>query len=287
MEEENDVYYVVRKGDVVGIYKSLADCQAQVGSSVCDPSVSVFKAYGLPKEAEEYLVSRGLKNAAYCVHAADVQTELFGKLVPCPFQQPAFYGVKAIEKDFPLKRFQGMPGLVGISGSTSISTNTQKEHLKWDNSAATKVMSSRCSSCILEFDGASKGNPGPAGAGAVLRAEDGSMVFRLREGLGYATNNVAEYRAVILGLKHALKKGFKHIRVRGDSNLVCMQIKGQWKIKSQNITDLCIEAKDLKDKFLSFQIEHIVRELNTEADMQANLAVNLRDGQIEEECSRK
>ncbi|KAJ6926879.1 hypothetical protein NC651_011086 [Populus alba x Populus x berolinensis] len=155
-------------------------------------------------------------------------------------------------------------------------------------------------SCILEFDGASKGNPGPAGAGAVLRAEDGSMVCRLREGLGIATNNVAEYRAVLLGLKHALKKGFKYICVQGDSNLVCMQIQGLWKLKNQNLVDLCKEAKELKDMFTSFQIKHvprpdykwhilcfIVKEFNFEADVQANLATNLRDGQIEEDCIRK
>ncbi|EEF44933.1 nuclease, putative [Ricinus communis] len=254
MEEEKDVFYVVRKGDVVGIYKSLRDCQAQVGSSVCNPSVSVFKGYGLAKDAEDYLVSHGIKDAAFSIHATDVQPDLFGKLVPCPFQQPAFSEGKALNKDSSPKSSRGVLGSM--------------------------------SSCILEFDGASKGNPGPAGAGAVLRAEDGSMVCLLREGLGTATNNVAEYRAVILGLKHALRKGFKHIRVRGDSNLVVMQIKGLWKIKSQNVADLCKEAKELKNKFLSFQIEHVLREFNSEADTQANLAVNLKDGQIEEDCSR-
>ncbi|KAL3499740.1 hypothetical protein ACH5RR_038833, partial [Cinchona calisaya] len=79
-------------------------------------------------------------------------------------------------------------------------------------------------SCTLEFDGASKGNPGQAGAGVVLRADDGSLSCRLREGLGIATCNVAEYRAIILGLKYALDKGFTSIRVRGDSKLVCMQM---------------------------------------------------------------
>ncbi|KAI5352470.1 hypothetical protein L3X38_005361 [Prunus dulcis] len=77
--------------------------------------------------------------------------------------------------------------------------------------------------CTLEFDGASKGNPGLAGAGAVLRADDGSLICELHEGLGVRTNNVAEYRALILGLKYALKKGFTKIRVKGDSKLVCMQ----------------------------------------------------------------
>ncbi|KAF5190233.1 Rnase h family protein [Thalictrum thalictroides] len=62
MEEEKDAFYVVRKGDIVGVHKSLSDCQAQVGTSVCDPSVSVFKGYSLSKEADEYLTSCGLKS---------------------------------------------------------------------------------------------------------------------------------------------------------------------------------------------------------------------------------
>nr|KAJ0190386.1 hypothetical protein LSAT_V11C800398880 [Lactuca sativa] len=69
-----------------------------------------------------------------------------------------------------------------------------------------------------------KGNPGPTGAGAMLRAIDGSLVYCLREGLGVATNNAAEYRVVILGLRYALERGFRHIRVQGDSKLVCMQV---------------------------------------------------------------
>ncbi|KDP45401.1 hypothetical protein JCGZ_09650 [Jatropha curcas] len=287
MEDEKDAFYVVRKGDIVGIYKSLSDCQAQAGSSVCDPSVTVFKGYGLPKEAEEHLLSHGLKNATYSIHAVDVQKDLFGKIVPCPFQQPNSSGGKALDYYSPPQRLQDVLGLAVAIGSTSNSTNPLKNHLKSDNSVETKVMASSCLSCTLEFDGASKGNPGPAGAGAVLRAADGSMVCRLREGLGTATNNVAEYRAVILGLKHALRKGFKNIRVQGDSNLVCMQIQGLRKIKAQNLADLCKEAKELKDKFTSFQIRHVLREYNSEADKQANLAINLRVGQIEEDCNRK
>ncbi|KAI5352446.1 hypothetical protein L3X38_005337 [Prunus dulcis] len=137
--------------------------------------------------------------------------------------------------------------------------------------------------CTLEFDGASKGNPGLAGAGAVLRADDGSLICKLHEGLGVRTNNVAEYRALILGLKYALKKGFTKIRVKGDSKLVCMQVQGLWKVRNQNMSDLCEEVKELKDKFLSFEISHVLRELNSEADAQANLAVRLTDGQVQEE----
>ncbi|CAI0455607.1 unnamed protein product [Linum tenue] len=89
MEREKDAFYVVRKGGMIGIYKSFPDCLAQAGYSVSDPSVSVFKGYGLPRDAEDYLASLGLRNAAYSVSATDVQADLFGKLEPCRIQPPA------------------------------------------------------------------------------------------------------------------------------------------------------------------------------------------------------
>lgn len=274
---ENGEFYVVRKGDIIGVYKSLSDCQAQAGSSVCNPSISVYRGYCLPKEAEEYLVSHGLNNATYSIHASDVKDDLFGELDACPYQQPVSSKEKSSDKYSPPKRLQEVAGTSGYRVAVP-----QAKHLKLENSDEPQAISSNCRLCILKFDGASKGNPGPAGAGAVLYAEDGSLVCRLREGVGIATNNVAEYRGVILGLKYALKKGFGHIRVLGDSKLVCMQIQGLWKIKNQNMADLCKVAKEFKDKFLSFQIDHIDREFNAEADVQANLGVNLRDGQVQE-----
>lgn len=258
MEEEKDAFYVVRKGDIIGVYNNFSDCQLQAqSSSVCNPSVSVFKGYGLPKEAKEYLSSHGLNNAAYSIQAPDVQNDLFDKLLPCPLQEPASsLRAKELDNNFPPKRLPQPLESIKLHGSASISTNPQKTFLKSDNGVEAKRISSSC-------------------------------VCRLREGLGIATNNVAEYRAVLLGLKHALKKGFKYICVQGDSNLVCMQIQGLWKLKNQNLVDLCKEAKELKDMFTSFQIKHVPREFNFEADVQANLATNLRDGQIEEDCIRK
>ncbi|XP_065617627.1 uncharacterized protein LOC111990337 isoform X2 [Quercus suber] len=256
MEQEKDAFFVVRKGDIVGIYKNLTDCQAQVGSSICDPPVSVYKGNSLPKDTEEYLLSRGLKNAVYTIRAADLKEDLFGTLMPCPFQDPASFRGETTSKDASKKRSQAALGL------------------------------EIARTCILEFDGASKGNPGQAGAGAVLRTDDGSLIGRVREGLGIATNNVAEYRAMILGMRYALKRGFTSIRVQGDSKLVCMQVQGLWKVKNQNMSDLFEEAKKLKNQFLSFQINHVLRELNSEADAQANLAVNLADGQIQEDIEK-
>ncbi|KAI5665563.1 hypothetical protein M9H77_15416 [Catharanthus roseus] len=281
MADERDAFYVVRKGDMIGVYKSLNDLQVLLRSSVTDPSVSVFKGYCLAREAEDYLASHGLKNAIYSIDSSDVQEDLFGQVVPCPFRQPTSTKEKTVPKPFPEKRLQD------IAGSASFSGNPIEKQAKLDNFLKVPPVSSYCCSCIVEFDGASKGNPGLAGAGAVLRAADGSMVFRLREGIGIATNNVAEYRGIILGLKYALEKGFKHIRVQGDSKLVCMQIQGTWKTKNQNMAELCKVAKELKDQFLSFDIAHIERDYNTDADAQANLAIYLKSGEIQVECDMK
>ncbi|CAA3025187.1 uncharacterized protein LOC111376229 isoform X1 [Olea europaea subsp. europaea] len=257
MKDDKESFFVVRKGDLVGVYKNLSDCQAQVGSSICDPPVSVYKGCSMPKDTEKYLLSCGIRNALYSIRASDLTGDIFGTLVPCPFPQ------------HPSAR-----------GEPSGETMTKK----WSQEVAWSDYGQR--TCTLEFDGASKGNPGQAGAGAVIRSNDGSMICRLREGLGIATNNAAEYRGIILGLKYALGKGFTGIQVRGDSNLVCMQIQGLWKVKNQNISGLYEEAKKLKDRFISFEINHVLRDLNSEADAQANLAVDLAEGQIQEEIDK-
>ncbi|KAL2543125.1 RNase H family protein [Abeliophyllum distichum] len=257
MKDDKESFFVVRKGDIVGVYKNLSDCQAQVGSSICDPPVSVYKGCSMPKDTEKYLLSCGVRNALYSIRASDLTGDLFGTLVACPFPQHT-----------------------SARGEPSSETVTKK----WSQEVAWSDYGQR--NCTLEFDGASKGNPGQAGAGAVLRSNDGSLICRLREGLGIATNNVAEYRGIILGLKYALGKGFTGIQVRGDSNLVCMQIQGLWKVKNQNISNLYEEAKKLKDRFISFEIKHVLRDLNSEADAQANLAVDLAEGQIQEEIDK-
>ncbi|XP_041025785.1 uncharacterized protein LOC121266121 [Juglans microcarpa x Juglans regia] len=284
MEQEKDAFFVVRKGDIVGVYKSLTDCQAQVGSSICNPPVSVYKGYSLPKDTEEYLIAHGLKNAVYTIKAADLKEDLFGTLMPCLFQDPASSRAETSSKDSSKKISKGVLGaeIVEAIDSVFIPTDLKTKYAKLDPSAVIEASSHTCRSCILEFDGASKGNPGLAGAGAVLRADDGSLICRLQEGLGIATNNVAEYRALILGLRYALKRGFTSIRVKGDSKLICMQVQGLWKARNQNMSDLCEEAKILMSKFLSFEINHVLRDLNSDADAQANLAVGLADGQVQE-----
>lgn len=276
MGDEKDAFYVVWKGDIIGVYKSINDLQSVLRSSVNDTSVRVFKGYGLTKEAEDYLSSHGLNNAIYSVDASEVQDDRFGQLIICPFREPNTSTSKSSSKNHQEKRPQQE-----LVGSASFAATPPIKPAKLDEFLQGLPVSSYCSSCIIEFDGASKGNPGQAGAGAVLRSANGSTVYRLREGVGIATNNVAEYRGAILGLRAALSKGFKYIRMQGDSKLVCMQVQGLWRTKTQNMADLCKVAKELKDQFASFEIRHVERECNTEADAQANLAVHLKNGEIQ------
>lgn len=127
----------------------------------------------------------------------------------------------------------------------------------------------------IEFDGAAKGNPGWAGAGAVVRNPDGSVVCELREGLGSASNNVAEYRAFILGLKGALDRGIYRVRAQGDSKLIVEQILGRYKVRKFDLIPLCEEALRLIQNFAEFSIRHVDREFNSAADKLANEAVFL------------
>ncbi|CAF2125020.1 unnamed protein product [Brassica napus] len=143
-------------------------------------------------------------------------------------------------------------------------------------------------SCTIEFDGASRGNPGRAGAGAVLRAPDNTVLFRSREGLGSATNNVAEYRALNLGLETALNNGFRNVRVQGDSQLVCkQQVQGEWRTHHPKMTELCGQAQQLMSQFDSCDIQHVPREFNSEADAQASRATNLAEGETQEDFARR
>ncbi|GAQ80402.1 hypothetical protein KFL_000530290 [Klebsormidium nitens] len=127
---------------------------------------------------------------------------------------------------------------------------------------------------VLEFDGASKGNPGPAGAGAVLRKPDGTIEEELVEYVGpKATNNAAEYRGLIIGLEAARARGIRRLHVKGDSKLVVCQMLGRWKVQNVDMIALHKEAKSVAASFEEFKIEHMLREFNSTADKLANIAV--------------
>ena len=122
----------------------------------------------------------------------------------------------------------------------------------------------------LWTDGGARGNPGPAGIGAVLEAEDGRVLADFAEGIGYATNNFAEYKALVAGLKLALEHGVSELDIFVDSELVASQIQGSYKLKSKLLRPLVLEARSLLARFQSWSIHHVPRHRNAEADRLAN-----------------
>jgi ribonuclease HI len=127
---------------------------------------------------------------------------------------------------------------------------------------------------ILWTDGAARGNPGPAGIGAILKSPSGEVLYTGSEFLGHTTNNVAEYKAVLLGLTGALAKGIERIEVRADSELLIKQLKGEYRVKSPGLRPLFEEARRLIARFNSVKLTHIRRELNGEADRLANQGID-------------
>ena len=128
----------------------------------------------------------------------------------------------------------------------------------------------------LEFDGGSRGNPGPAGIGVVLRSKDGTELVTLGRFIGRATNNVAEYRALITALQKAMELGAKRVAIRGDSELVVKQIKGEYRVKNEGLRELYEEARTLLAQFDHATIDHNYRHKNALADKLANLAMDRR-----------
>ena len=129
-------------------------------------------------------------------------------------------------------------------------------------------------STIVEFDGASRGNPGPAGIGYRV-LPDGQGVEG-HEYIGEATNNEAEYRALIAGLESALEKGYTDVIAEGDSELVVRQVRGQYNVGAENLQPLYEEVRALVPKFDSFEIRHVKRSQNEGADDLANEALDER-----------
>lgn len=131
---------------------------------------------------------------------------------------------------------------------------------------------------MLYADGAARGNPGLAGAGAVLYDEKGKVVAELARPLGRATNNVAEYSALILGLEEAERRGATAIDVRMDSLLVVQQMRGLWRVKHPGLMALALRAGALLASFKEREIRHVPREQNAAADELSNRAID--EGEI-------
>lgn len=128
----------------------------------------------------------------------------------------------------------------------------------------------------LFTDGAARGNPGPAGAGAVIVSAEGHIVAKVGKFLGDSTNNVAEYMGLIIGLKRAKAMGIKELEVLCDSELLVKQLSGEYAVKADHLRPLHDEAQQLLKGFQWILVRHIPREQNVQADAMSNRAIDER-----------
>lgn len=129
----------------------------------------------------------------------------------------------------------------------------------------------------VNVDGGARGNPGPAAIGVVLSDGDGGVVAEHAERIGRATNNVAEYKALLAGIELAAEQGATELDIRGDSELVVRQVEGRYKVKDATMRELHTEVKRALQGFESWSIRHVRREQNAEADRLVNLALDGAD----------
>ena len=123
---------------------------------------------------------------------------------------------------------------------------------------------------IVNVDGGARGNPGPAAIGAVVRAAGGEVLEERGERIGTATNNVAEYRALLLGIARATQLGATELELIGDSELVVRQVRGEYKVKDATLRGLHDEVRQALRPFERWSIRHVRREQNAEADQLVN-----------------
>jgi len=129
--------------------------------------------------------------------------------------------------------------------------------------------------CILFFDGGCRGNPGPMAIGAVL-LENGKKVKEISKNIGIGTNNIAEWKALIEGLKLAIAHDCKELEVRGDSQLIIRQISGKYKVKNENLIPLFNEALKLCGNFNKIDFKWIKRDENSYTDSMVNNALDMK-----------
>lgn len=129
---------------------------------------------------------------------------------------------------------------------------------------------------VVNTDGGARGNPGPGGAGIVVRAPDGEVVCAAGAYLGNVTNNVAEYEALLWGLRAAAAHGARSVEVRADSELVVKQLRGEYRVRNEGLKPLFVAAQRLVRRFDSVRFVHVRRAHNAEADALANAAMDAR-----------
>ena len=124
------------------------------------------------------------------------------------------------------------------------------------------------------IDGGARGNPGPAGYGVHVVDDQGNVLAEIYEGIGYATNNVAEYRGLLAALEWSLAHGHTRVHIKSDSLLLVQQINGVYRIKHEGLIPLYRQARHLMAKVGTVTVEHVRREQNKDADRLSNLGMD-------------
>jgi ribonuclease HI len=140
----------------------------------------------------------------------------------------------------------------------------------------TRIEKDRLSSLVINIDGASRGNPGPAAIGVVIKDIRYRIIDSISRKIGNTTNNQAEYQAIIAALKRAEQLGARKVSVKSDSELLVMQLNGRYRVKNAGLKPRYEEAKELMRSFETITIRYIPREENSEADKLANLALDAK-----------
>ncbi len=130
---------------------------------------------------------------------------------------------------------------------------------------------------VLYVDGGARGNPGPAGVGAVLEDDAGNELARANAYIGEATNNVAEYRALLLGLERARELGVRDLEIVNDSQLVARQLTGEYRVKNEDLKLLHDQARRALREFEHWSVRSVPREKNEVADALVNEAIDARE----------
>jgi len=248
-------FYAVIRGRQPGLYKSWDLCEKQIRGF----SDNLFKGFVSENEAVEYLNLHGI--APPLVSARERE------------RSP----VRASTRTNFIASYHGEGLEDCINETNEVCGKDAPEHKE-----STIVLEPDCVA-RLEFDGASKSNPGPSGFGAVLFEDSTDVV--LAKVIGYVgdmkTNNQAEYSGLIAGLQEAKRLGIKRIRVIGDSKLVVNQVLGKWAIRNEGLKPLYKAAKELAKSFESFEAQQVPRAQNTIADAASNEAIEKwRDGTL-------
>jgi ribonuclease HI len=127
---------------------------------------------------------------------------------------------------------------------------------------------------VVNVDGGARGNPGPAAAAAVISTPEGEVIEQRAERIGTATNNVAEYRALLLGVGRARAMGAREVELIGDSELVVRQVRGEYRVKDEALRALSEEVRAALEPFERWSIKHVRREENAAADKLLNEALD-------------